>query len=111
MYNGVEVMEKNGKVAVLVSHGYGAGWSTWNDPKIAYDKRVVEFFDNHPPKLSVPELEEAEKHMEEIGYPDTYMGGYNKLEKEWIPVGQPFIIIEDDGAEYIPDMKKYIVFK
>jgi hypothetical protein len=34
---------KKGQIAVLVSGGFGAGWSTWNQPELAYDKRVVEF--------------------------------------------------------------------
>ena len=27
----VEKLERDGKVAILYSPGYGAGWSTWND--------------------------------------------------------------------------------
>ena len=39
--------EDKTKYAVLVSHGFGAGWSSWNDPSVAYDKRVVEFWLTH----------------------------------------------------------------
>ena len=35
------------RYAVLVSGGYGAGWSTWGDKRLAYDKRIVEFFLDH----------------------------------------------------------------
>ena len=38
--------KKHTTYAVLVSPGYGAGWSTWNDDKlqsIAYDKRIVKY--------------------------------------------------------------------
>lgn len=43
----VELYEKDGKVAVLVSGGYGAGWSTWGSTNLAYDKRIVEFYLAH----------------------------------------------------------------
>ena len=33
--------------AVLVSHGFGAGWSSWNSEEIAYDKRVIEWYLEH----------------------------------------------------------------
>ena len=46
-YNGVELYEKDGKIGVLVSHGFGAGWSTWGSDELAYDKRVVEFWLSH----------------------------------------------------------------
>lgn len=40
--------KKHTTYAVLVSPGYGAGWSTWNSEhggeKLAYDKRIVEYF-------------------------------------------------------------------
>ena len=31
-------------IAVLVSRGWGAGWSTWNNKEMAYDKRIIEAF-------------------------------------------------------------------
>jgi len=111
VFNGVEVLEKDGAVAVLISPGYGAGWSTWNDNKIAYDKRVVEYFDAHPPKLSLKELDEAEEYLASIGYPETYMGGYNQLVKEWISIGEPFMIREYDGSEKIVTTNEFIMFK
>lgn len=33
---------ENGELGVLVSGGFGAGWSTWNSNELAYDKRIVE---------------------------------------------------------------------
>ena len=40
---------KKGEIKVLVSPGYGAGWSTWNSDSInlAVDKRIVDFFELH----------------------------------------------------------------
>ena len=44
----VSLYNENDELGVLVSYGYGAGWSTWNDKKLAYDKRIVEkFLDNN----------------------------------------------------------------
>ena len=40
----MEKVIRNGKVAVLVSNGYGAGWYTWNKayPECLFDKKMVE---------------------------------------------------------------------
>ena len=41
--------KKHTTYAVLVSPGYGCGWSTWNDEfkKLAFDKRIVEYVVEH----------------------------------------------------------------
>jgi len=101
---------KDGKVGVLISYGYGAGWSTWNSKEWAYDKRIIEKFlelcgqykdiDN----MSYDELEKLEKDMEVfmkgIGY-KGYCGGIRGLTLEMIPIGTPIKINEYDGAESI----------
>lgn len=91
----VEKFEKDGKVAVLISVGWGAGWSTWNDRRIAIDKRVIEKF------LSGCTEEEMKNFLDEIGYTDTYMGGYKDIIIEWIEKGKLFRVAEYDGSEYI----------
>ena len=81
--------EDGTKVAVLVSPGYGAGWSTWNDDTLAYDKRVVEFWLTHKDNEKfmeeidsfsyhekLPALKEAEEFFESIGYSHIYFGGF-----------------------------------
>ena len=100
-YNNVEVQEKDGSVAVLISKGYGAGWSTWGCKVLAYDKKVIELFDKYPPMQSHDMLEIIQNKLAEIGYPHVYMGGYNQLEKQWIPKGVSFRIREYDGSESI----------
>lgn len=94
------MMEKyynqNGELAVLISPGFGAGWSTWNDEGIAYDKRVVEYWLNENPTS-----EEMKEFLESIGYSNTYMGGYSSLRIEYIPRGTMFCIHEYDGSESI----------
>jgi hypothetical protein len=83
----------DGQVAVLVSHGYGAGWYSWEgqedmlfDPVIA---RAV--LDNIPmDKLRAIATER---------YPNNYLGGLEELTVHWVPVGSQFQIHEYDGAE------------
>ena len=40
----MKMFKKDGKVAVLVSPGFGAGFSTWNSPEMAVDFDLVEAF-------------------------------------------------------------------
>ena len=89
---------RDGKVAVLVSRGYGAGWSTW----VADEYRDIYLF--HPTLIQMVEegreREITEKWMEkELGLEDVYTGDTDGLEIEWVPVGTKFVIDEYDGAE------------
>lgn len=110
MYNGVEVYEENGKIGVLVSPGYGAGWSTWNDERLAYDKRAVEFWLEHKDdkelmeavagwNMNDPALEKARKYFEDCGYERPYMGGFKQIRMEWVSPGEKWKIDEYDGYE------------
>lgn len=113
---------EDGEVAVLVSCGYGAGWSTWNPyPELAYDKRVIEMF------LRLTKTERAalaclgrgatktiwaRQQMEKWGYKSIYWGGFYNCRIEWVPAGKPFRITEYDGAEDIEylDTNDWMVF-
>ena len=114
IYNGVELYEKDGKIGVLVSPGFGAGWSTWNCPQLAYDKRVIEYWmgqkgiDLYNDEM----MEKVESQFSAWGYGNTYFGGYNRLKLKWVAKGEPFQISEYDGFEELKvlDMKDYIVF-
>jgi hypothetical protein len=87
---------RDGKVAVLVSRGYGAGWSTWTDE--------IETYLFHP---KLVQMVEEERHSEittewmeqELGLDVSYTGGTDGLEIEWVPVGTKFVIHEYDGHE------------
>jgi hypothetical protein len=91
-------MEKvivDGKVAVLYSPGYGAGWYSWNKhlPEIVFDSSIV--------KLVLEErFDELETFMT-LKYSDVYLGGLTELEVEWIKIGRLFRITEYDGNEDI----------
>jgi len=80
---------------VLISPGYGAGWSTWNTKELATDKRVIEAFE------SGMDEDEMEDFLEKLGYKDVYMGGYYDCEIVEVPKGSRFIIEEYDGHESI----------
>jgi hypothetical protein len=89
---------KDGKVAVLVSHGFGSGWSTWaydSDPDVRdglmFDAVLVEYMlagDCDAAAFSMPAISTV---------PVT--GGIENLTVYWVPQGEQFEITEYDGAE------------
>ena len=85
----MEKIVRNGKVAVAVSYGFGAGWSTWNevDPMDARFNQL--FLDG--------KVDEAKALVDELEL--GYTGGADGVEIEWLPVGTEFIITEYDGSE------------
>jgi hypothetical protein len=85
---------KNGKVAVAISRGFGAGWSTWEDIS-PFEPKVIEMI------LSGKKDEITEEWCKENLGKDIYTGGVDGLEVEWIPIGISFSINEYDGEESI----------
>jgi hypothetical protein len=85
----------NGKVAVLYSPGFGAGWSTWNKevPELVFDHAIVKFVEND-------QMAELTTYVT-LKYPGLYTGGMKELAVAWLPVGTEFQINEYDGAESI----------
>lgn len=86
---------ENDELGVLVSYGFGAGWSTWNEDELAYDKRIIEKW------LEGVSSNEMMDYIVSLGYKKPYMGGYSTLDLEFIPRGTLFCIHEYDGAESI----------
>jgi hypothetical protein len=83
---------QDGKVAVLISPGYGAGWYSWHYiEELVYDPCIVKWVERK-------ELDKILTYME-LKYPDAYCGGVEDLEVHWVPVGDKFRIDEYDGAE------------
>lgn len=121
-FNGVELYEKKGKVGVLVSEGFGAGWSTWNDQRLAYDKRAIEFWLAHKDDdkfmyeidrfAETDAKKEASVFFESIGYEDVYFGGFNQIKLCFVDYGTPWIITEYDGHEELltTDLPQYTTF-
>ena len=85
----------NGKVAVLYSPGFGAGWSTWNQelPELVFEPAIVQF-------VETDQWAEMETYVS-LKYPGIYKGGMKDLAVAWLPVGTEFQINEYDGAESI----------
>jgi hypothetical protein len=86
---------RDGRVAVLVSPGFGAGWSSWADrelrERVLFDPEVVAWVEGGK-RGPLPDLEEK--------YGDHfYDGGASDLMIEWVPVGVKFRIHEYDGSE------------
>ena len=92
---------RDGKVAVLVSPGFGAGWSTWaysgeedNRDFMLFDSTLVTMVERGD-SVEAIEAYVTAKH------PDTYCGGAGDLKVQWLPVGTAFRIHEYDGAESV----------
>jgi hypothetical protein len=82
------------QIGILVSRGYGAGWSTWNSPECALDQELVAAIEA---KLSYEEIEEIAKR----NWPDAYTSGLHDCQVEWVDEGTAFRIEECNGAESI----------
>lgn len=88
----MEKLIRDGKVAVLVSPGFGAGWYSWHfEEALLFDPSVVEWVERQ-------ELDKIQAYME-LRYPEAYCGGLEDLEVNWVPLGVRFRIDEYDGAE------------
>ena len=97
----MEKVIRDGHVAVIISTGWGAGWSTWNGHKeLIFHPKLVEWVESEQPTVVAIStiLKEIldEKEAEEI-----YLGGVEDLTIEWLPEGTKFRIEEYDGKEHI----------
>lgn len=92
MTDAVAKLERDGKVAVLVSPGFGAGWSTWNDgEECVFDPEMAQaVLDGHHSKAEA---------IAKRKYPDHYTGGVEDLVVQWVDKGNRFEIHEYDGSE------------
>lgn len=89
---------RDGKVAVLYSPGYGAGWSTW----IAYEYGDEVLFD--PGLVSLIESKSEYEKLEAyatLKWPNAYLGGLEQLTIMYIPQGTKFRVVEYDGNEIV----------
>ena len=89
----------DGKVAVLVSHGFGAGWSTWNDvEEMLYDPYIVLMLSDLRDGGSIDEDRLSNYCTAKYGE-NVCLLGFGGLTVHWIPEGTAFRINEYDGAE------------
>lgn len=95
---------KDGKVAVLYSPGFGAGWSTWNSDNegLIFDEEIV--------KEVLANNWQRAAEVAERKYPGCYTGGADQLEIKWLEIGSNFEINEYDGSEsvHVIGERKYL---
>ena len=88
---------RDGRVAVLYSPDYGAGWSTWAPAEIReavlFDPAMVELVEQE-------KLEELQVYVT-LKYPDIFCGGLRDLQILWMPEGTQFVVNDYDGNESI----------
>jgi hypothetical protein len=93
----MEKLVRDGKVAVLYSPGFGAGWYTWNHGdygyELVFDPVLAAYVDEG-------KMDEAKTYVA-MRFPEAYDGGLEDLAVEWVPVGTAFRIHEYDGSESI----------
>ena len=90
----MEKVIRDGKVGVLVSPGFGAGFSSWGAPEEAiFNPTLIELVENE-------KVQEAVDYCEST-WSDGYSGGVQDLRVAWIPEGTKFQIVEYDGSESI----------
>lgn len=91
-----EKLIKDGKVAVLYSPGYGAGWYSWNnDERLLFHPEIVQKV------LDDKNNEITEEFILNLIGLDIYTGGACDLKVKWIEEGTFFEIDEYDGSESI----------
>ena len=87
-------LEKDGKVAVMISPGFGAGWSTWSSEfrdTLLFDAEIAQAV------IDGDKAKAAQLAMEKC--PGFYAGGAGGLMVEWIDKGSVFEVEEYDGSE------------
>lgn len=95
----MEKVIRDGKVAILISPGYGSGWYSCN-PR--YKELLF-----HPKLVAMVESGNQDEITEEwvrkeLGIQDwIYCGGAKSLDIEWLPEGTAFTVEDYDGSESI----------
>jgi hypothetical protein len=90
------------EVAVLVSCGFGAGWSTWNrevEETLLFHEDLADYVLEHAKdgltEESIKIILETILGEDE----DVYVGGVDGLHIRWIEQGLAFVVSEYDGSE------------
>lgn len=90
-------LDEQGLVAVLISTGFGAGWSTWAHDEeregLLFDSRLVDY-------VLAQGSEGLAEYAESLGY-TSYTGGARDVQVEWLEPGTRFYVEEYDGSESI----------
>jgi len=89
------------EVAVLISCGFGAGWSTWNQD----DKETLLFHKDLVQLVLDGKKAEAGALAEKMT--DAYIGGAEDLEVVWVREGTQFWVLEYDGSESMHTLEQF----
>ena len=95
---------KDGKIGVLYSPGYGAGWSTWgskeNKEAMVFCEELCEAVDKGLTLLQI-------KNIAHKCFPEEYLGGLDDIKLVFLKPGTRFRIDEYDGSESIITKDEY----
>ena len=96
-------VERYGKIAVIISTGYGGGWSTWNKqhPQCLFDPNLVEMIENK-------NFYQINRYCKSTYGLNFRTDSVEDLEVVWVPKNTKFRVCEYDGIEsiqYAKDIK------
>jgi hypothetical protein len=97
----MEKVIRNGKVAVIYSPNWGAGWYSWHHmEELIYHPKIVEMVENNQQgEITKGLIAELLGIIDEDDMP--YISCVEDLVIAWLPVGTEFMIEEYDGNETI----------
>jgi len=88
-----------GEIGLVISSGFGAGWSSWyyGDAQdfLLMDHMIVTMCMHNTPAQEVLE------YLVDNEMGDTYMGGWDDCYVVFLPPNTPFYLQEYDGSESI----------
>jgi len=103
---GVERYVRDGKIGVIISPSYGAGWSSWAEAEhhefLLMDKTLVQM------ALDKAPVADVEKYIRDKA-DGTYTGGWKEITVEWLDPDTAFEIQEYDGFESIRTTQQYVL--
>ena len=95
-FDKMEKVIRDGKVAILYSPRYGAGWYSWhNIEELLNDPKIVDMVERSD------DYENIVKYCHELHGEKAYFDGADHLQIFWLDQGTEFYIDEYDGAEMV----------
>lgn len=97
----MEKVIRDGKVAVLYSPGYGAGWLGWHgNLQLLFHPELVALVEQNRREEITEELVAKILNLDSTNN-SLYLGGADQLEIRWLDEGTLFQVREYDGSEWI----------
>lgn len=92
----MEKVIRDGKVAIVISRGFGAGWYSWNrgHESLLFSPKIIDMIESgKADQIDEDWLEEN------LGISHVFCAGNSQLEIRWLPIGTVFCVEEYDGSE------------